>query len=548
MSGPTAPSPPHRSSRIPLLIFSALTALYCAWVLSLPLFPSQDGPMHLFFTQVFLGLLTHSSPLYAHYYYIRHLLPPYSLYYYLLIAISRLVPLLWADKIVVALAIANLAFGTRALCIATGRSGAWISLLIFPLLLNWPLFMGFVNFVLSLGLGAWAFALWLHPAPGHAPHPARRRIGLVLLLALMVLTHPVPAGLVLIVCALDVLLRAPAGLRSLRAARLRPNPWLNDALLLAFAGIAAAAYVSAFTVRHITRQTDPHVPLATTLGRLGTLHGLILFGGAQPAVLLYRLTAYVALLLPLVLGFRAGSRNGRLWLCLAIVLLVALPFIPPDLNGSHLFRDRLPIVVCLAAFAAASSGPALSPRLQKALALYAVFAALLAVGLANSKLRPVARRIAAVDRMPPPAFGPVALMLTADKNNFKDLLLFGPYEWAEVHYIRRNHGVLLNTPWLDLPILPIGPRPTLLTGQLPELDLDVTFLMREALLHSPAVRRLVYPQTDYVILEDQTGRTPAYPPDPVLAADKRATWSCRPQDWLVICGRIPNAPASITNP
>lgn len=111
MNGSDAERVADRRSRRLLLLFTALVAAYCFLVLSLPVFPSQDGPMHQYFSQVLFRLLTHSSSLYARYYHVRHVLPPYALYYYLLIAISRVLPMVWADKIVVAIAVANLGFG-----------------------------------------------------------------------------------------------------------------------------------------------------------------------------------------------------------------------------------------------------------------------------------------------------------------------------------------------------------------------------------------------------------------------------------------------------
>ncbi len=504
--------------------------------------------MHLFFTHVLAQLLTHSSPVYEQYYFIRHLFPPYSLYYYLLIALSRIMPLVWADKVIVAVAVANLAFGLRYLCTTLGRNGAVMAMLVFPVLLNWPLFMGFVNFTLSLGMAAWAIGIWtrLEQLP-----PAQSRAGLrvlfSVLLVAMTMTHPVPFGLVVVFCIGDLCMRAADMWRARRAHAAQQTwrrDWTFDALLLASMALCCSAYISAFTVKHIAEQTQAPAPKLVALAWLLEAHGLIVLGGKQLPVLLYRLSVYVVLLLPLALGVthairRPAPRLPR-WLIFAVVLILALPFIPPDLNASHLFRDRLLIVAWIAAIAAGSSSIELSRRGCTAVVTYAVIAALGVLWVANHYLRPVAQRIAEVESVPLDHHGPVGLVLPAATQTLDGQLFFDPYKWAGAHFVRRANGVLLNTPWLDLPIIPIAAREGhLLTGRVIAMDIEAYSNLRQDLLASTATRQLVFPQTDYAILIDRTDRTPASPPDPVLAADAHASWTCQTEDWFLICDRKP---------
>jgi hypothetical protein len=70
-----APPPKHELRRNAFL-FTALVALICAWVLSLPVFPSQDGPAHKFYAGV-LGQELFGDP-YGHAYRIRMPVPPYA--------------------------------------------------------------------------------------------------------------------------------------------------------------------------------------------------------------------------------------------------------------------------------------------------------------------------------------------------------------------------------------------------------------------------------------------------------------------------------------
>jgi hypothetical protein len=55
-----------------------LVAAYCGWILSLPLFPMQDGPVHLYLAQVLGDVVAHKPSVYAGFYSVPRLLTPYS--------------------------------------------------------------------------------------------------------------------------------------------------------------------------------------------------------------------------------------------------------------------------------------------------------------------------------------------------------------------------------------------------------------------------------------------------------------------------------------
>ena len=152
--------PRSRSYWIGLSLQAALVAGYCAWVLSMPVFPSQDGPLHLYCVEVFRQLLAHHPGPYAQTYFINRYVPPYSLYYYGLIALGKLVSLTMADKIIVCSYFVILPLGLRSLLRSVAGSADWTPLLFMPVLLSWPLMMGFVNFCIALGFACFALAAW----------------------------------------------------------------------------------------------------------------------------------------------------------------------------------------------------------------------------------------------------------------------------------------------------------------------------------------------------------------------------------------------------
>ena len=76
---------------------------------------------------------------------------------------DRSCTLLWlclADKLLVCLIFITTAFGFRYLARCLGPSGDLMSLFIIPLLLNWPLGMGFYNYCLAIGMALWALGFW----------------------------------------------------------------------------------------------------------------------------------------------------------------------------------------------------------------------------------------------------------------------------------------------------------------------------------------------------------------------------------------------------
>jgi hypothetical protein len=62
-----------------------------AMILSLPLFPSQDGQRHLYYADILRGVLAHAGP-YAQHFEIKSYVTPYALQYYSLLALETVFP------------------------------------------------------------------------------------------------------------------------------------------------------------------------------------------------------------------------------------------------------------------------------------------------------------------------------------------------------------------------------------------------------------------------------------------------------------------------
>jgi hypothetical protein len=184
----SSPESTNRGVTPELLATILLVLAYIVWILSLPAWPSQDGPVHLYYVHVMRELLSHHATVYSRYYTIKHVLPPYALYYYALLALSKFCSLLLADRLVLCVYLILFVFGFRYLARAVGPSADLSTLLALLLALNWSAGMGFLNHCLSLALVFWAIGLWLRfteRRPG-------ARLVFLLIVAAITLTHPVP--------------------------------------------------------------------------------------------------------------------------------------------------------------------------------------------------------------------------------------------------------------------------------------------------------------------------------------------------------------------
>jgi hypothetical protein len=146
-------------------LFFSLLACMCGWILSLPLFPSQDGASHKYYAWVVQHVLAGDSWI-TKTYDIRRPIPPYASQSMILVGLAKKMSLDMADKMFVCLVVLSTALGMRWCCTRLGQAGQWISLFSFPLLLSWSLVKGFMNYSLGVGLMLLIYACWMRAAEG----------------------------------------------------------------------------------------------------------------------------------------------------------------------------------------------------------------------------------------------------------------------------------------------------------------------------------------------------------------------------------------------
>ena len=534
---------PGPNAKLTSILFAGLVCLFCAWALSLPLFPTQDGPIHKYYVHALASLLSgsHSYGSYT----IRHPFPPYATHYAVLLGLTRFLSYDAAEKLLICIVFVCTAYGFRYCARALGPSGDLLSLCMVPLLLHWSLVMGFLNYSLAIGLFFLAAGLWCRAAAGQF----RLWLFYALVSFLLALTHPIPLLLLIVFCSLDLLIRLIQDRYQGRFS-LRHYGWL-------FFGLAVACLSFLYPLASVDRSRSASNLRGTALHKDVLISSLALFGispfdtrSKNLFINCYRLGLYALLLGCLALaalGFLKRWRARQLrtsdsMLVLAVAILVAIPILPPSMNGSDFFSQRLMIVPWLGAIAAAS-GDVMPRRLARIVPLFAVALTLTTLLPAEIFIRPVAHQLAALEKQPLPEHttGLAILdpaMLKAVRVQHQ--LGFNPYLWSGVLPFLHADDVMLNSPFMDQKITPLMPVPggDLLIDQMSSPEEAERLINGNINLPAlpPAVRSTLLDSTGLVVFiaapeEVEQGLAP------LVGNSFAAHYACTGHVWYLVCLR-----------
>ncbi|HEX5282713.1 MAG TPA: hypothetical protein VFW30_01240 [Bryocella sp.] len=535
-------------------------AAYLIWMLWVPAWPSQDGPVHLYYADVFGKLLGHSDPALNQYFQIRHLLPPYALYYYALVGLSNFVSPFLADRLIICCYLVSFVFGFRFAAKRLGRSAETTTLFATLLLLNWPLGMGFVNYCLALSFALWGLGLWLR---FDERQDGWLRAGFIVLAFVTMLTHPVPLMLMLGLCT--VLLFADlAAARWSRGAVGSSRLWKRDVFTLLASGLTLI-YIKLFTTAHPLQEVLPEtgtfaVRVVHRAARLAKEDGMAALFGPFLATRIYRIALAILLIACIAIGVRQIFRSfrSRRWLpgdtifLLGLLLLIALPFIPLDLNGLFYFADRLSLLVWLTLllaasrskiFSAAMPGPAARDRARVAAIVFAVVANGALLVAMTVVVVPISRDIAAVEAAPVSVAKQVGFIMEDPRqpNGWSNAPSWDPYYWAAIHVIRHNDAILANAPWMDETILPVGPGAVLPEETIAVLQTPVPGHLYGELIAAPEQRLRAMSAVNFFVVQqyNRTALTVANDPISELERGIPGRWDCGNgvAEWYRLCRR-----------
>ena len=469
-----------RASAALVCLYWLPVLLFCGWILWLPVFPSQDGPLHLYYANVLHHLLLHQPGVYLESYTLKSPVTPYAAYYYGLLALGSMVSLETAEKILVCLCIVAFAGASRFLLRVVGGDATWSGFLVLPVVLSWPLCMGFVNYVLSTCMALCAIAIWCSGAdrPG-----LRSRAVFLLLIAGMTVTHPVPWMLTVSFALLEVASRLVRhwSPRYREAVQPAMRCFVRDGLTVL---LACTPYLYIRRFSHAVQTLEPsHVDHDPQLVRMLPAHllelveraqaflktlGIDVFAGDDLLPQIYRVGIRAILLCALAVGlwaFAVRRRRGEwaighLWMLFTLALIPVLLFLPDPFQDRYFFATRMGIVLYVGSIAAASPWFVRGRWPARITAGFAYVLSLLTFGLAVRYITPAARDIATLRQAPGVAVTtkPGLSMVTVG-NGPTPNLSFQPDNWATAHYFRWHDLLLYNTAWLGDPIILVGVRP-----------------------------------------------------------------------------------------
>ncbi len=523
-------------------LFAGIVLAFVVWLFTLPLVPTQDGPMHRYYIHV-LDAVLHHSALYG-VYQVRHPFPPYATHYGLLLALSHVVSYDMAEKLFTALIVVCFAYGLRFCALACGRAGETVSLFAAPLFLHWALLMGFMNYSLALGIFLFIAGCWQCAISGHS----RYWIPFALLVCVLTVTHPVPLLILVALCVFDLLLRTVL-LRS--RSLLFPRQSIGLALaaivfcLVAFQVPAAALQKHAAT--SVFADMGFHARIAA---QCLLLAGVSPFYTVTHSVLpnLYRLILYAVFAGALLLAARALRQNwlrrqlgfGDTFFLSTLLLMCAIPLLPDYVNGSGFFSTRMVVLLWMGALVAASGVHSLSPAAQRALRVAGVACAAISLLAAQVYFAPVARQLAQAEHPSIPVNQRGLVLNGPDLDNYvhhRYQVAFDPFAWGTALAFVQSNDVILDSPWIDQNIAPLQavPGSPLLVDDIRMTHLSKTDpgFLPGASLPMSREHRLV--QASTVLLYADTPQELEKGIGEQIPPGDAARFQCSPQGWYLVC-------------
>ncbi len=521
------------------LLFVALVALYCAWILSFPVFPTQDGPIHLYYAQVLSKL--HSGPsVFNNYFAIRYPIPPYAVHYLILLTLYHFVTAVMAEKLVICLIVVLTSYGFLHLVRSVSHASSPLALLGIPLSLGWTIGMGFHNYGLSLGLSLFAISFWIRARDRDSN---RYRVMFVVFTMAMLFTHPVPLLMTLLVAWADFFIAACFAFRSGEGSSFFRTRSQKAGLWSLFTASLTLVYIALFVSGSRTSENLHHRllqggmlrdllhgrPLLLVSGTLGTgLYLLLLFCLAGVGIFLAARN--------LREDWRTKNSNGRTSVALAaIALAIFYPLIPRSINGSDFFADRL--VVYIWYFLIAIMTPAFSaaaPRVKTLAEVLSVALSLWVLLIYDSDVRKISIVMDRLEHASLAAPGPRGVFIDPPVVPVSGHLTYDPYIWSAARYFRNTNTIMMNAPWLDLPILPIEAKKTLLAARFPGSVLTFPDRFAGKLINDGAVRTRIANQLDFMLFMGFSGDKPESR-DRVIEQKWPYSWTCSREDWFALC-------------
>ncbi len=444
-------------------LFFGLTAMQAGAVWLHRSFPTQDGPVQLYYTDVLADLLRGGGK-YSDYFRINSHSPVYCFFNYALLLLNQVFAPLTSERVLVCLYVVAFSLGVWYLVRSVEPQNDWLPFFLLPFAFHCYLYLGIYNFSFGIATLLFAMGVWLRSAPGWTWKASLLWLALVAVLCVM---HQLTLAF----------------------------------LALFFSGHMAAVFVAAFRAaeggiwgrtrvawRHIARSAATAAPALAAMLWVASLSSLAAHGAAvsqhvdivyrllgllvmvplSPFVdPLYRFCLLLLLLLPgslvAIRSVRASRRhrpaNGAAIFALGLTAAVGLALFalgPPWFFGAGYFAARMSVIFVVCFLSALA--PLTLPRpLHRVVVATAVCVVTLMAVIRYSETATIVNALIPIYDARPLHAGGWGAIVSGEEEGVVGLS-FNPYFWAGAHYARESKAVLLNAPWLYGPLAIITPR------------------------------------------------------------------------------------------
>ena len=437
-------------------LFYLFCLTICIDIACLPLFPSGDGSLHLYYSHVY-EQIKDGRGTFPTFYGLRRSFGPYTLHYSVLAMLEHHLSDDAADKLCVLCILCNLFLGFRNLAKALGAHADVVCLLFFAIAIPWCLAAGFMNYTFSCGLALWNLGAWyrLQAQPLYT-------ILFSISTALMVASHPLPLLVVAAILTSDCIQRYFTRVDH-RHGRLFVQ--FQEGICLGIIFISVTLSISIADTHQVSHDMGRIALTRTIVRSFFSGSKLTIFKNLPWLAACPRLTAFMLLPISCGLAFptflmRLRSRTlgpaDRL-LATGVIMLAGTMVMPHEMNGSAYFSERLWWLIWLIILSSTSASMILSKCRSVLLCWSLVGMVPVLVGLLTV-LPCVAVRAKRVDEAKLPLGKRGVLLVTPDARDQMNGLTYQTFVWQGARAFARNDAVLLNSPWLDLTILPVRSR------------------------------------------------------------------------------------------
>jgi hypothetical protein len=470
------------------VLWCLAVAVQITVVFAAPLFPSQDGPMHLYYVDVLRSVLTGNGA-HTKYYTLQHPLPPYLFQY----ALTLLMEIFWtplvAEKVMVALYAVWFAIATRYLARSLGPGWRIPALISVAFALNRWVYMGFFNFNMGLATAFFLIGYWSrHARPVLGP---KKALVFSVGLALLATMHPVPVLFVVgyvVLYAVGAWFKTESALEgeagTLHSRTLRRIFSILLPLLLCIA-IGLWIHAIAPPVTHLDMKAwVSGVNKIDRVKDLARLFPILPLTGSTYRKSVAFLLGVLLLLSVRITGWKQTQPNGeqlKLPIFLTTAACLAIYIVGPNrMSGGSYFPQRFCIFAFILGITSLAFSEARGPAKVLSMAAAALLMLIIAVPLWSTN-RALAKEIAPFlnpPPLPPGSRGAYVMEAGSWPADLSEGCNFSAGFHIAMHLFRQSQLVLINPPWNALPTTPMVTKDNYpWTGAVDKISPDLVPLM-----------------------------------------------------------------------